>query len=66
MAEYQVATFVADGHVYNLADEIRCHMLALVVAEQERIQRETGQRPTVPRRRPKSKRKGRDGEHAEG
>jgi hypothetical protein len=62
--QYQQATLVAEGHTYNLADEIRAHLTALVLAEQREHEQQTGQRAPQARRRPKFKRKDGDGEHA--
>ena len=66
MDEYQRATFAAEGHTYNLADEIRAHLTALVLAEQREHEQQTGTKAPQARRRPAFKRKDGDGEHAEG
>ncbi|MCC6434436.1 MAG: hypothetical protein IT196_05345 [Acidimicrobiales bacterium] len=51
--QYQEATFLgSDGAVYDLAGEVAQHLLELILAEQREHEKHTGQRATLPRRRP--------------
>jgi len=50
--EYQQAQFTADGVLYDLAEEVRAHLVELALAEQREIEEQTGRRAPQPRRRP--------------
>ena len=55
--EYANAEFDANGHVYNLADEVLSHLVELALAEQREHEKQTGQRAPQARHRPEWKKK---------
>lgn len=55
--EYRNAEFEANGHTYNLADEVLAHLIELALAEQREHEKATGQRAPQARHRPEWKKK---------
>lgn len=58
MEQYQAAQFIGeDGTVYDLAPEVAQHLMELILAEQREHEKQSGQRATLPRKRPESKKR---------